>query len=71
MDFIQGGTPKTPLEVRGDAPDGRTGTTVRFWPVPSIVDDIIFRNRGTARYEDQNGAHLGMTADRLVQLIGG
>jgi len=43
MDFIQGGTPKTPLEARGDAPPGHTGTTVRFWPDPSIFDEVTFR----------------------------
>ncbi len=43
MDFIQGGTAKTPLEPRGNAPEGRTGTTVRFWPDPSIFEEITFR----------------------------
>ncbi|MGI9602167.1 MAG: DNA gyrase/topoisomerase IV subunit B [Acidimicrobiales bacterium] len=45
MDFIQGGTPKTPLEARGEAEPDRTGTTVRFWPDPAIFDEISFRSQ--------------------------
>ncbi len=43
MDYIEGGQLKTPLEVRGDAPEGRTGTTVRFWPDGSIFEETRFR----------------------------
>ena len=31
------------------------------------VDDIIFRNRGIARFEDQNADFLGFSASRLVE----
>src|SRR5436309_8435878 len=32
MEFADGGVPRTKLTVTGDAPRGRTGTTVTFWP---------------------------------------
>lgn len=43
MDFVDGGTVQTKLEVRGDAPDDRTGTTVRFWPDDTIFEETEFR----------------------------
>jgi DNA gyrase subunit B len=43
MDFFDGGGVETKLEVRGDAPDDRTGTSVRFWPDDTIFDDVDFR----------------------------
>jgi DNA gyrase subunit B len=43
MDFENGGKTKTRLKVIGKAPRGRTGTTVRFWPDPTIFDEINFR----------------------------
>ena len=43
MEFTNGGEIKSPLEVRGDAPRGRTGTTVTFWPDPSIFEEVEFR----------------------------
>ena len=43
MDFAGGGKLKTRLKVTGDAPRGRTGTTVRFWPDPTIFDEVEFR----------------------------
>jgi DNA gyrase subunit B len=45
MDFVDGGTPATRLKVVGDTPArGRTtGTTVRFWPDPTVFDDTNFR----------------------------
>jgi DNA gyrase subunit B len=43
MDFADGGAVQTKLEVRGDSPGDRTGTTVRFWPDPTIFDEIEFR----------------------------
>ncbi len=43
MDFTNGGKLTTKLEVRGKAPKGRTGTTVRFWPDPTIFDETVFR----------------------------
>ena len=43
MEFVNGGEPKGPLEVVGDAPRGRTGTTVTFWPDPAIFEEIEFR----------------------------
>ena len=45
MDFADGGVVRTKLEVRGDAPDGRTGTTVRFWPDPAIFEETEFRSQ--------------------------
>jgi len=43
MDFVDGGRLDTRLAARGASPDGRTGTTVRFWPDVSIFDEIRFR----------------------------
>ena len=43
MDFADGGAVQTKLEVRGDSPGDRTGTTVRFWPDPTIFEEIEFR----------------------------
>ena len=43
MDFADGGNVQTKLEVRGDAPDDRTGTTVRFWPDDTIFEEVEFR----------------------------
>ena len=43
MSFVNGGNLEDSLTVSGDAPDGRTGTTVRFWPDDSIMDDVDFR----------------------------
>ncbi len=45
MEFANGGKPQTKLEVVGDAPRGRTGTTVTFWPDPSIFDTVEFSAR--------------------------
>ena len=43
MDFADGGGVTTKLEARGDAPDDRTGTTVRFWPDDTIFEEVEFR----------------------------
>lgn len=43
MSFARGGEIKEDLRIVGDSPQGRTGTTVRFWPDESIFDDVRFR----------------------------
>ncbi len=43
MDFVDGGCLETRLGETGDSPDGRTGTTVRFWPDGTIFDETRFR----------------------------
>jgi DNA gyrase subunit B len=43
MEFANGGMPTGKLEVSGKAPRGRTGTTVSFWPDPSIFEEVEFR----------------------------
>jgi DNA gyrase subunit B len=43
MDFVDGGRTRTKLKATGKAPRSRTGTTVRFWPDPSIFEDVHFR----------------------------
>jgi len=48
MDFAKGGKVQTKLKVSGNAPRGRTGTTVRFWPDPLIFDDVEFRTQTLA-----------------------
>ena len=45
MDFAKGGKVQTKLTVTGDAPRGRTGTTVRFWPDPTSFEEIDFSTR--------------------------
>ena len=43
MDFSSGGNLETKLNETGEAPNGRTGTTVRFWPDPEIFEEVNFR----------------------------
>jgi DNA gyrase subunit B len=43
MEFIEGGNPTGPLTIVGDAPRGRRGTTVTFWPDGSIFEETDFR----------------------------
>ncbi len=46
MSFRDGGEPDQPLHVVGEAPDNRTGTTVRFWPDPVIFKEgVEFRTQ--------------------------
>jgi DNA gyrase subunit B len=45
MEFGNGGKPQTKLEVVGKAPRGRTGTTISFWPDPTIFEDTEFRSQ--------------------------
>jgi DNA gyrase subunit B len=42
-EFVDGGEPKGRLRVKGDAPRGRTGTTVTFWPDASVFEEVEFR----------------------------
>ncbi len=43
MSFENGGTPTGPLKETGTAPRGRTGTTITFWPDPTIFEETEFR----------------------------
>jgi DNA gyrase subunit B len=43
MEFEDGGSPTGKLEVTGPSPGGRSGTTVSFWPDPTIFEEIEFR----------------------------
>ena len=48
MSFKDGGFPDEKLKVTGDSPKGddgevRTGTTVRFWPDPTMFEETRFR----------------------------
>ena len=43
MSFQNGGEPNEKLSDIGEAPESRTGTTVRFWPDPEIFDEVKFR----------------------------
>jgi DNA gyrase subunit B len=45
MEFSDGGKPKAKLKVTGDAPRGRTGTTVTFWPDPTVFETTEFSAR--------------------------
>ena len=42
MEFAKGGRPQGGLEITGNAPRGRSGTTVTFWPDPEV-----FSSEGT------------------------
>ncbi|HQU26699.1 MAG TPA: DNA topoisomerase (ATP-hydrolyzing) subunit B [Acidimicrobiales bacterium] len=41
--FADGGKPQGALGVTGPAPRGRTGTTVTFYPDPTIFEEVDFR----------------------------
>ena len=43
MSFEKGGQPSGPLTVVGASPRGRTGTTVSFWPDPTVFEETEFR----------------------------
>ena len=43
MEFADGGKAQTGLEVVGEAPAARTGTTVEFWPDGRIFDEVELR----------------------------
>ncbi|MHB8246551.1 MAG: DNA gyrase/topoisomerase IV subunit B [Acidimicrobiales bacterium] len=43
LEFRDGGKPAGKLEVVGDAPRGRTGSSVAFWPDPSVFEETEFR----------------------------
>ena len=43
MEFADGGRPQTKLDDVGPSPNGRTGTSVTFWPDPRVFDEIEFR----------------------------
>ncbi len=43
LSFADGGKPQGGLAVTGPAPRGRTGTTVTFYPDPTIFEDTEFR----------------------------
>ncbi len=45
MEFANGGTPVGKLEVVGPSPRNHNGTTVTFWPDPSIFEEVIFRGQ--------------------------
>jgi DNA gyrase subunit B len=43
LEFKNGGEPVGKLKASGPAPRGRTGTTVTFWPDPSVFEEVEFR----------------------------
>ena len=45
LKFIDGGKPQGKLTITGDAPRDRTGTTVTFYPDPTIFEEIDFRSQ--------------------------
>ncbi|HEY1116122.1 MAG TPA: ATP-binding protein, partial [Acidimicrobiales bacterium] len=72
MEFADGGKPQGELRVTGDAPRGRTGTAVTFWPDDTIFETtefvsrtilerlqmMAFLNRGLEiRFQDQREGH--------------
>ncbi|MFP5577706.1 MAG: type IIA DNA topoisomerase subunit B [Acidimicrobiia bacterium] len=45
MEFADGGKPQGELQVTGDAPRDRTGTSVTFWPDGTIFETTEFTSR--------------------------
>src|SRR5690348_7034694 len=45
LEFAKGGRPQGKLEIVGKAPRGRTGTTLTFWPDPTVFDEVEFHSR--------------------------
>jgi DNA gyrase subunit B len=43
LEFADGGRPHGSMRVSGEAPRGRTGTAVTFWPDASIFEEVEFR----------------------------
>ena len=41
--FMNGGEPQGPLQRTGDAAEDDTGTSVTFWPDPTIMEEVEFR----------------------------
>ncbi len=48
MTFVDGGQMSEPLSVAGPAPESTTGTTIRFWPDPAVLEDVSFRYQTVA-----------------------
>jgi len=47
IEFERGGKLNTKLAVVCDAPRGRTGTTIRFWPDPTVFEITEFRTQAS------------------------
>ncbi len=45
QEYGDGGVAQSTLDVVGDSPDGRTGTTVTFWPDPTVFETTEFSTR--------------------------
>ena len=43
LQFLDGGKPQGKIKVTGSASRGRTGTTVTFYPDPTIFEEVDFR----------------------------
>jgi DNA gyrase subunit B len=72
MEFVNGGDIKVPLEVTGDAPRGRTGTTVTFWPDPAVFEEVEFRAQTvTERLQVMAFLNRGLEIRFLDQRPGG
>src|SRR3954451_4361237 len=50
MEFGDGGKPKSKLEEVGPAPKGRRGTTVSFWPDPTVFEEVEFRSQSVVEH---------------------
>ncbi|MBI2709827.1 MAG: DNA gyrase subunit B [Actinobacteria bacterium] len=84
MEFAKGGVPQGKLIVTGEAPRGRTGTTVTFWPDETVFETVefsartilerfqmmAFLNKGLEiRFADQRPGHA--TAEPVVYRYAG
>ncbi|MEI2638844.1 MAG: DNA topoisomerase (ATP-hydrolyzing) subunit B [Microthrixaceae bacterium] len=69
MTFVDGGELRDRLAVIGDSPLGpdgepRTGTTVRFWPDPTIFEEVEFRAATlTERFQMMAFLNAGLQID--------
>src|SRR3954469_18607641 len=50
MGSPKGAKPKTKLEEVGPAPKGRRGTTVSFWPDPTVFEEVEFRSQSVVEH---------------------
>ncbi len=73
MSFRDGGEVDHRLTVVGDAPGGRTGTTVRFWPDPTIFKEGIEFRAATLveRFQMMAFLNKGLRIDFVDQRDGG
>jgi DNA gyrase subunit B len=66
MSYCDGGMPDQRLSEIGVAPDGRTGTTVRFWPDPTVFKEGVEFRAATLLERFQMMAFLNRSLEIVV-----